>query len=235
MMQLWTRSLTVAAIFAVISAPRVSEAALDTKTYSFTNVTANSVADVNTGMAQLSVTVVELADVGKVMFTFNNVGDAAMSITDVYFDDGTLLGIYKIINETGVSFSEGGSPGNLPGGESIGFETTKGFLADSDHPKTQQNGVNPGESLSIIFDLINGKTYDETIAALDGPVDDPDDNDLRIGIHVQGFAGGGSESFVNGPPNPPSAQVPEPMTLLAWMGLGAFGIVGARFGRKRAA
>ena len=55
----------------------------------------------------------------------------------------------------------------------------------------QRNGVNPGEGMTIIFNLINEKTFVETINALKYPTDD---NDLRIGIHVQGFANGGSES-----------------------------------------
>ena len=50
------------------------------------------------------------------------------------------------------------------------------------------------------------------------------DGRLRIGVHVQGFASGGSESLLNPP-------LPEPSTLA----LLAVGLVGlARAGRRRA-
>ena len=69
----------------------------------------------------------------------------------------------------------------------------------------QPNGVNPGESLGIVFDLIGGQAFADTIAALA-------DGGLRIGIHVQGFEDGGSESFVNNGPTEPGtiAEPPAP-------------------------
>jgi hypothetical protein len=91
-------------------------------------------------------------------------------------------------------------PPDLPGGDTLTppFETTEGFSADSE-PPTEPNGVNPDQWLKIIFDLIDGQTHADTLAALE-------DGSLRIGIRVQGYASEGSESFVN---------VPEPaLTLL---------------------
>ena len=41
---------------------------------------------------------------GQVLFTFRNAGIIASSIADVYFDDGTLLGIATIIDGPGVIF-----------------------------------------------------------------------------------------------------------------------------------
>jgi hypothetical protein len=132
-----------------------------------------------------------------VSFTFTNTGSEASSIADVYFDDGTLLGIASILDGTGVDFEEGASPANLPAGNTVGFDVT--FAADSS-PPVQPNGVNPGEELTIIFDLLTGQDLADTLAALV-------DGSLRIGLHVQGFeAEDGSESFVN---------VPEPR--LAWL------------------
>ena len=79
------------------------------------------------------------------------------------------------------------------------FNVTAGFSADS-NPPAQPNGVNPGESLTITFNLLAGVTYADTITALNTPGDH-----LRIGIHVQGFGNGGSESFVNNTPAPGAA------------------------------
>lgn len=164
--------------------------------YDFFNVTGNSLANASAGEAQLSVTV-DAAGPGKVSFLFENRGSTAMSITDVYFDDGTLLGIASINGSSGVDFSQNASPRNLPGGNllSPAFETSAGFSADSNSP-AQPNGVGPGESLTIVFDLLATKTLTDIITELNSG------RDLRIGIHVQGFGDGGSESFVNNVPTP---------------------------------
>jgi MYXO-CTERM domain-containing protein len=192
-------STAAAALIAVTASAHASNI------YGFVPVTNNVVADANAGVAQLTMDVSAGPGLNQVSFTFNNAGPAAMSITDVYFDDGTLLGIASIFNGTGVSFSPGTTPPNLPGGNLLtpAFQTTSGFSADS-NPPIQPNGVNPGETLTIVFDLLSGQTFADTIAALNSTGDH-----LRVGLHVQGFAGGGSEGFVN--------QVPAP---------GAFGLLG---------
>lgn len=176
--------------------------------YYFYNVTGNSVTDAAIGVDQLSVEVIGHGT-NQVEFLFKNIGLELSSICDVYFEDGTLLGIASIINGTGVSFSQYAGPKNLPGGNTINppFVTTQGFLADSDSP-VQPNGVNPGEQLGIVFNLISGQTYADTVSALNT-------GELRIGIHVQGFSDGKSESFVN--------KVPEPITLLL-LGAGLLGV-----------
>jgi len=69
------------------------------------------------------------------------------------FDDGSLVGIFSIDNsDPGVAFSDPAVPGNLPGANnaSPAFVATTGFSADSD-PPVQPNGVNPGETLGILF------------------------------------------------------------------------------------
>ncbi|MEZ4332680.1 MAG: PEP-CTERM sorting domain-containing protein [Myxococcota bacterium] len=189
----------------------------------FSCITGNEATDCATGEAQLDVQVSDLGG-GQVLFTFSNAGPLASSITDVYFDDGTLLGIAGLIDsdddalgsygDAGVDFSQDASPPDLPGGNPIGFETTAGFLADSD-PPAQPNGVNPYETLGVVFNLQAGGTFADVLSELTT-------GELRIGIHVQGFTGGGSESFVNVP-------VPEPGTaLLLGLGLSAL----ARRGRR---
>ena len=89
-------------------------------TYSFTHIVesgdgATELADGAIGEAQLFV---ELTDFGTLVeFSFSNIGPEASSITDVYFDDGTLLGIASFSNELGiVEFSPLASPPDLPGG-----------------------------------------------------------------------------------------------------------------------
>lgn len=174
------------------------------------------------GEAQLSVDVSD-AGGGQVLFLFSNAGPADSSITGVFFDDGTLLGISGLIDadqnalgsfgDPGVDFTGGSaSPPELPAGNNVGFMTTVGFLADSD-PPSQPNGVNPLESLGVVFDLQAGGTLQDVIAELT-------DGTLRIGIRGQGFADGGSESFVNIP-------VPEPGAALM-LGLGLVALAGRR-------
>jgi hypothetical protein len=203
-------------------------------TLSFSNITNNDPTDAATGEAQLFVDVTDVGvDLDQVKFVFRNIGPDASSITDVYFDDGTLLGIADIINGSGVAFSQGATPGELVGANNISppFETTAGFSADSDSP-VQANGINPNEFLEIVFDLINNQTYASVLDSLDlgGAA-----GGLRIGIKVQGFAGGGSEGFVNEPPDGGGGGiVPEPssMTLCAFAMLSLAGY--GRFRRKLA-
>jgi len=176
---------------------------------SFSNISHNKVADAAIGEAQLFVNVTDASGTEnpfatQALFSFSNIGPAASSITDIYFDDGrnsVLSGIAQIFNRPGVSFSAGATPPNLPAGRNINFSTT--FSADSNSP-VQPNGVNPGESLGILFNLQNGSNLQSVINELAS-------SDLRVGIHVQGFTSGGSESFVNNKPQP----VPEPGTMAA--------------------
>lgn len=177
----------------------VSTGAAQATTIGFDCITNNNAADCAIGEAQLSVDITDIGG-GQVLFTFNNSGPDASSIEGVYFDDGTLLGIASLIDtdsggDPGVDFDLGASPGNLPGANnaSPAFQTTAGFLTDS-NPPVSHKGVNPGESLGVIFDLLPGVTYADTIAALG--------TDLRIGIHVIAFDSGGSESFVSVIPVP---------------------------------
>ena len=193
----------------------------DAATLNFFNITNNNAADAAAGEAQLSVTVSDNGG-GQVLFTFNNAGPAASSITEVYFDDNAslLAASATIINGSGVTYAEGASPGNLPGGDPLGFDAT--YDADSNAPPPT-NGVNPGETLGLVFALLGGSDFDDVLNALAG-------GQLLIGIHVQAFASGGSESFIN------VAPIPVPAAFLLYgSGLALVGFVAWKKKRRPAA
>jgi hypothetical protein len=217
------RKIMLLLAFAAVLAFSAAPAQADTVTLGFYNITNNKAADAATGEAQLFVDVIKYDQYGdgtiigpdQVAFKFRNTGPNASYISDIYFDDGALLGIAQVVNGTGVDFKSPANNENLPGGNDIDpkFKTTSGFSAQNDSGAA--NGVNPGEFVDIIFDLKDSKTYADVIAALALPIPrtiapEPD-NWLRIGIHVQGFPPppgstvGGSESFVNNPVPLPGA------------------------------
>jgi hypothetical protein len=190
-------------------------AAARAEIYSFTNITNNSPIDVS-GQLQVEVTAVGASQV-KFHFT-NNVG-LASSITDVYFDDGTLLGIASVSGSTGVSFAQFAAPSDLPGGNDLSpdFNTTAGFSADSNAP-VSHNGVNASsEWLDVIFNLKTGKDFQSVIDAL--AMSPGIEGSLRIGLRIQALSDGDSDSYVNN-----GGVVPIPgAALLGLVGLGAVG------------
>ncbi len=171
--------------------------------YGFTNITNNNAGDAAIGEAQLFVDVDNGG--GTVNFTFVNEGPEASVISEIYFDNGSLLGIASIIDSpSDVDFVEDASPPNLPGGDTVvpPFEVTEAFLAEA-IPEPPTTGVGPGEQVTIVFDLIGGGTLADVI-------DELNDGTLRIGIHVIAFDSGFSEGFMT----------PEP-TSVALLALGA--------------
>ena len=203
-------------------------------TLGFDNITTNNPDDAASGEEQLFVEMTEFGS-GQVLFTFGNLGPAAASITDIYFDEEIFPGLAWIDNsDPGVSFTRDASPPDLPGGNLLDppFVTSLGFSADTDEP-TQAHGVYPGESLGIAFDVQPGGTFTDVLG-------DVQSGALRIGLHVQGFDGGGSESFVNtlSPPLSLSSAlaldpqpIPEPRPLLL-LGTGLLGLIGYSWWRK---
>ena len=205
--------LRLALLLGVAVAVGVSTAA-HAVTFTFECITNNSPTDCGIGEAQITVDVIAGPGADQVTFHFKNSGPLDSSLTDIYFDNGSLLAIASVVDGPGTDFEPVASPPELAGGDTLTppFETTEGFSADSE-PPVQPNGANPDEWVKILFDLLPGKTIDDTLAALE-------DGSLRIGIRVQGFESEGSESFVN---------VPEPA--LGWLVAGA--LVASRRRRAR--
>jgi hypothetical protein len=211
------RTLGLVSLSAVVVLAAASASAV---TFGFGKITNNGNPNV---ASQLSVDVTD-GGAGTVVFTFSNSGPIASSITDIYFDDGTLFGISSITNGAGTSFSQPASPGDLPGGNAVDFNTTGNFSADSDAP-VAVNGVNPGEMVAITFTLIGGQTFADTIAAIELALANPGvdvDGGLRMGLHVQAIGGpGGSDSYVT---------VPEPTGAILF-GIGTL-LAGAAIRRR---
>ncbi len=213
LMKYLTKLAILITIIALVSIP-VTAQALE---FGFTCITNNIPSQGDIGEAQLYVDVIDYNN-GQVLFEFHNEGPDDATVKLVLFDDGDLLSIISLIDrdegiggDSGVDFTkidENESP-TLPGGQNIGFETTAGLGAEADPPPAHR-GIDPGEFLGILFDLVPGATYDDVIA------DMQDGSSLRIGLHVISIGPtDGSESFVNNPdPNTPPAAIPEPSTIL---------------------
>ena len=194
--------------------------AADGAMLTFHCITCKNLGNAQIGEDQLTCEVT-VYDINTVLFAFHNSGPADSAITGVYWDNGSLHELIFLIDaddgvggHPGVDFSPMASPGNLPGRENAipPFETTCGFTADSD-PPVAPNGVDPTEWLGICYTLKPGGTFQSVLNELT-------DGTLRIGLHVQRFECGGSESFVN-------VALPEPATV-ALLALGAVALIRRR-------
>lgn len=187
-------------------------------TLQFQNITHNIAGDAAIGEAQLFVDVTNLGS-NLIEFKFRNAGTNPSSITDIYFEDGSSIfdAIDTLTHSSGVDFAIGATPSNLPGGNSITppFVATYGLTADS-NPPIQPNGINPDEWLKVNMALNSGFAFNDVVSALN-------ERGLRIGIHVQGFETGGSESYVNTVPLPAGAYL---------FGSALIGLAGIGYRRK---
>jgi hypothetical protein len=192
------------AMVAAVAAVGICGSAMAGATFGVDGITNNSVFSTNVGESQLTIDV--SGGAGSVVFLLQNSGAEACSVANVYFDDIGLLGSAVIGNGSGVNFEAGGSPPDLPGGSSVGFNSDHTFSARNPKPT---NGVNPGESLTLTFALLGGASVADVVSAMNS-------GSLRVGMHVISFANGQSEGFVTPTPG-----------CLALLGLGGL-IVGRR-------
>jgi hypothetical protein len=207
--------------------------------FGFDNISHNSSINEDVGERQLSFDVTDASGgenltSSQVLFKFNNKGDIASSITQIYFDHNKLAPLLKGVSSitpsgTGVSFAaEARGNLNLPAGNNVGFTADFGVKANT---PTSQKGVNPGEYVSVLFDLEQNVKLKNILDALASDT-------FRVGVHVQAFASnGGSEAFVSNPvaivpkkPTPVKRKVPEGTTILA---LAMFGATSWKLKKKK--
>ncbi|MBN1457488.1 MAG: PEP-CTERM sorting domain-containing protein [Sedimentisphaerales bacterium] len=151
------------------------------------------------------------------MFTFYNNSTIDCVVTRIYFDDDNFLegSALNIINGPGTLFDKNfPGPGNIPGGNEIDFTADKQFNvgARSPSPENGINSISAGETVTLEFELSGGGLQDI--------LNELDNGDLRVAVHIMSFPDGSSNGAVN---------VPEPATLCL-LGLG-----GLLFGKRKKA
>jgi hypothetical protein len=182
-------------LFATLALGTMVFQSASASTYGFTNITNNGNSDLS---SQLSVEVLAVGTQASFKF-LNNVGIAS-SITDIYFDDVNSPLFNDIVFSAaspGVSFDSSATPGNLPGGNSIGFNADYSGGSTSPVP---HNGVNSSsEWVTFVGTFAGGNDFNGLIAALNN-------NTFRIGLHVQAIGRtDGSDSYVSAVPLPAAA------------------------------
>ena len=195
---------------------------------------------------------VEVSDGGPIgghnsaLFTIRNSGSIASSITEVYFQDGTLLSFQSLTAQTPWNGSTGVVYGpnttnnqHLPGDPTFTAHTTvqnEGFWNSEDaNIPSPFKGINPGEFLTLRFELTPGNNWIDTVAAMQYSTwPGPGEGKLRLGLHVQAINNAGSESFVNNHSGGPGGGESIPLPAEAAMaGAGLLGLIGIRSAHRR--
>jgi len=132
------------------------------------------------------------------MFTFSSRVPGIFPITDIYFNDGRLMGIavdMGLGNDSdvepngGISRLANNSHILSPDNQSTTIHVSRDFLIDK-NPITPQSSYDQRESLAIVFDLQAGMGFADIICAVR-------DGSLRIKIKAQGPQAGDSRTLVN--------------------------------------
>lgn len=164
--------------------------------------------------ANLNLTIFGATSGNEVFFKVSNDSDLLNpnvsltnpTITRIYFDDGlgllsggSIFGTKGTVAGEGVVMEFGAKPGNVPGGNNIGFDADISLGAIAPPSK---NGIDPLEAITIGFDTVS---MDAVVAAMIT-------GDLRVALHVQevgshrcASAGFVNRSSVNAVPEPGSA------------------------------
>jgi hypothetical protein len=225
-------------ISTVIAAVAFSAVSASAETYGFFNITPQytTPSEAAHATAQIAMEVTNVGVVGptghnQVSFLFTNSGPHTLSITDIYFDDGTLLGHSAINQPAGVQYEVIARPPNLPDSAAYNFRPERQdgietmFSFDSNSPQGPK-GVNPGEWVEIVFELLGTTTFTDILNALalaQTNVTQDIPGGLRVGIAVADFPNNGKGSFINGglqAPNP----VPDSSATALLLGVALLGI-----------
>ncbi len=175
--------------------------------FNFGNITSTNATNAAAGESQLFMDVTDAngkedLSSSSVLFKFSNVGLAASSITQIYFDNSSILKSIGPIADSGDGVDYVARLGNLPGGKSLTTKFVEDFGIEANTPVSHK-GVNPGEWVNVLFNLTPTKTLKDVI-------NDMTTGSMRVGMHVQAFGNGGSEAFVNRPTVKPPVVVSIP-------------------------
>ena len=199
----------LAVLFMLLGA---SAASATTVSFSFNCIAGDGGGECAIPLDQLSLEVTDLGG-GEVSFTITNNDGEPSFVAGVYFEDeaDVLDDLASVLDGSGVDFQEGGAPPNLPSGNVEDFDADWAVTARS---PAHSNGAQSGESVTIVFELESGVSFDDLIEAMES-------GELRVGVHAPAFDNRGNKSFLAGT----EAVVPEPGALaLLLAGLGAFAL-----------
>jgi len=185
-------------------------------TYGFDDLTNNGIYHDTIGQ-HLSVDVTETT-AGHVLFNFENSIDNETGgvIAQIYFSAAPIYfqSVISMGNSTGVIFKDG--KGDLPDGKAYVWDIS----ADADKPAPKK-GIDAGESWSVTLKLDDGVLFGDMLSAMGST--------FLIGLHVQAFGDGSSESLIsilNDGGEPPST-INTPIPAAVWLfGSALLGLMG---------